>query len=126
VSNSFFPAPPANWELAAVSYSTVLPTPVMQAGAALDFGAGVHGQLTYSVPVLGAVFAFDTPGSFGAYDQGAVEGALAQAVTAVCQVLASMSGTALADLQAQVTVTRAWTWASGTSSVVTQDEMAYP
>jgi hypothetical protein len=125
VANSF-PAPPANWELASVSYSTVLPKPVMQPSAPLDFGAGVTGQLTYSVPVLGAVFSFDVPGSFGAYDQAAVEGALAQAITAVCQVLASMSGTALADLQAQVRVTRAWTWATGASSVVTQDEMTYP
>jgi hypothetical protein len=104
----------------------VLPKPVMQPGAPLNFSADVTSQLTYSVPVLGVMFTFDTPGSFGTYDQAAVETDFAQAITAVCGVLASMSGVALADLQAQVTVTRAWTWTTGTSNVITQDAMAYP
>jgi hypothetical protein len=125
VSNSF-PAPPANWELASISYATVLPRPALQPGAPLDFGAGVTGQLTYSAPVLGVMFTFDTPGSFGTYDQATVETDFAQAITSVCGVLSSMSGVALATLQAQVTVSRAWTWTAGGNSVTTQDAMAYP
>jgi hypothetical protein len=125
MSNSF-PAPPGGWQLSQASYSAVLPAPELRPGAPLDFGAGVHGQLAYNVPVLSVVFTFDVPGSFGAYDQGSVEAGLAQAVTGVCGVLASMSGAALADLQAQVTITRAWTWTAGAVSVGTQDTMAYP
>jgi hypothetical protein len=125
MSNSF-PVPPGDWQLSQVRYSAVLPAPELQPGAPLDFGAGVHGQLAYNVPVLSVVFTFDVPGSFGTYDQGTVEAGLAQAVTGVCGVLASMSGAALADLQAQVTITRAWTWAAGTSSVATSDVMTYP
>lgn len=125
MANSF-PAPPGNWELESVAYSAVLPAPVLEPGSALDFGAGVTGHLVYSVPVLGLVFTFGTPGSFGAYDQDTVEAGLKQAVTGVCEVLAAMSGAALADLQAQVTVTRSWTWTSGDVSVGTADTMAYP
>ena len=125
MANSF-PPPPGGWALAQVSYSAVLPAPTLQPGSALDFGAGVSGHLVYSVPVLGTVFGFDVPGTFGAYDQATVEAGLKQAITGVCTVLADMSGTALATLQAEVTVTRQWTWASGGVSVMTSDTMAYP
>jgi hypothetical protein len=125
MSNSF-PPPPSGWQLAQVSYQAVLPHPDARPGGPLDFGAGVHGQLAYNTPVLSMVFAFDTPGSFGAFDQAAVESGFAQAITGVCQVLASMSGAALAGLQAQVTVTRSWNWAAGASGVTTADTMAYP
>jgi hypothetical protein len=125
MSNSF-PAPPSNWELGSVSYSAVLPAPTLQPGAALDFGAGVRSLLAYSVPILGVVFVFDVPGSFGTFDQAAVEGDFAQAVTAVCGVLASMSGAVLADLQSEVVITRTWSWTTGVSSVSTSDTMTYP
>lgn len=125
MANSF-PPPPSGWQLAQVSYQAVLPHPEARPGGPFDFGAGVSAYLTYSVPVLGLVFAFTEPGSFGAFDQAAVEAELASAVTAVCGVLAGMSGAPLADLQAQVSVTRAWEWRNGTSAVSTADAMAYP
>lgn len=125
MTNSF-PPPPSGWQLAQVSYQTVLPHPDLQAGAPLDFGTGVTTQLAYSVPVLGLVFTFSTPGQSGAFDQTAAESGLAGAVTQVCTVLAGMSGVPLADLQAQVTVTRSWTWTAGASSVAVTDTMTYP
>jgi hypothetical protein len=125
MANSF-PPPPSGWQLAQVSYQAVLPHPEAQPGAPADFGAGVSTYLTYSVPVLGLVFVFTEPGSFGAFDQAAAEAQLASAVTAVCSVLAGMSGAALADLQSQVTVTRTWEWQAGANAVSTSDAMAYP
>jgi len=121
-----FPAVPGGFALSQLSYQAVLPHPDAQPGGPIDFGAGVNSYLTYSVPVLGLVFTFTEPGSFGAFNQAAVEGGLAAAITGVCEVLTSMSGVALATLQAQVTVTRSWEWQNGTSSFSTQDTMAYP
>jgi hypothetical protein len=125
MSNSF-PSPPSGWQLESVSYQAVLPHPEAQPGGPVDFGAGVTTHLTYSVPVLGLVFVFTEPGSFGAFDQVAVEAELASAITAVCGVLAAMSGAVLADLQSQVTVTRTWQWNNGDSGVSTSDTMTYP
>jgi hypothetical protein len=123
---SNFPPPPSGWQLAQVSYQATLPHPDGQPGGPLDFGAGVHGQLAYNTPVLSVVFTFGTPGSFGAFDQAAAEARLASAVTGVCGVLAGMSGAALADLQAQVTVTRTWQWQNSAGAVSTTDAMTYP
>lgn len=126
MANSF-PPPPSGWQLAQVSYQAVLPHPEAQPGGPLDFGAGTAAYLTYSVPVLGLVFVFGTPGQFGAFDQAAVEADFAQAITSVCSVLAGMSGAALAGLQSQVTVTRAWEWRSAAGDAVsTTDAMTYP
>lgn len=126
MANSF-PAPPSGWQLAQVSYQATLPQPELQVGAALNFGAGVTTYLSYSVPVLGLVFAFGTPGTTGNFDQSAVEGALANAVTAVCQVLSNMSGVALATVQAGVVISRTWEWRTPAGDAInTSDTVSYP
>lgn len=121
-----FPAVPAGFQVSQVSYQAVLPHPEAQAGGPLDFGPGVTAQLSYSVPVLGLVCSFSTPGSFGSFDQSGVEGALANAITGVCEVLAGMSGVPLATLQEEVTVNRTWEWQNGSVTFTTQDTVAYP
>ena len=126
MSNSF-PAVPGGFALAQVSYQAVMPRPDLVPGTSLDFGAGVSTQLSYMTPVIGLVFSFTAPGSFGSFDQAAVEAALSGAVTQILQVLAGMSGAALAGLQSQTSVIRTWEWQNGTGAAfATQDTMAYP
>lgn len=125
MANSF-PVPPTGWQLSQVSYQAVLPHPDLQAGAALDFGTGTTTLLTYSVPVLGLAVVFATPGSFGTFDQTTIEAGLTNAITGVLNVLANMSGVALATLESQVTVTRIWEWISSDgTAVTTSDTMTY-
>ena len=127
MSNSF-PAVPADLALASIEYDVAFPAPG-QAATGLTF-TGVTpilaGMGAFAVGSL-ALFVFDTPGSFGTFDQTTAETALAALVTDACQFLADASGEALAAVQASVTVTRRWTWTDATANRATYaDTMAYP
>lgn len=122
-----FPPPSTGLNLASVSYLAILPDVSIQPGSALDYGAGVNSQLTYTVPNLGAVFTFTTPGQFGNFDQAAFETALASSVTSVIEVLGGMSGENPATLQTEVEVRRNWLWQDADGYQLTwQDTMTYP
>ena len=126
MTNSF-PSPAADMQLASVEYLAMLPGVTIQPGSALDYGSGVRGQLTYTVPNLGAAFTFAVPGSFGTFDQAAFETALKNSVGAVLGVLSGMSGEAVATLQGQVEVRRNWAWTNAAGyQLAWQDTMAYP
>jgi hypothetical protein len=126
VSNNF-PDKPDDFELYQITYQAILPHPGLTPYSPLNF-TGVTGVLSYSVPVIGLIFAFDTPGSYGSYDQAEVEGGLAGAVVAICDVLEAMAGVPSFTLQQQVQVIRTWTWQSGTSGLQfsVTDQMPFP
>jgi hypothetical protein len=122
-----FPAMPGDLGLFQLAYNASLPTPGYQPASPLNFGTEVETQLVYSAPNIAVKFTFDPTGSTGTFDQDTVEAMIAEEVTAICTVLSGMSGVPLAQVQAQVTVSRAWTWTDSTGYVAGwQDTMPYP
>lgn len=122
-----FPAMPSDLGLFQLAYNASLPTPSYQSTSPLNFGTEVETQLVYSAPSIAVKFTFDPAGSTGTFDQDTVEAMIAAEVTSVCTVLSNMSGVPLAQVQAQVTVVRAWTWTDGAGYVAGwQDAMTYP
>lgn len=125
--SNHFPAMPTDLQVLQLSYLALLPAVTIQPGSVLDYGPQVNGQLVYTVPNLGASFTFTAPGQLGTFDQDIFEAELAASITAVCQVLSSMSGVVLAALQKQVTVRRNWSWSDPTGfSALFEDTMTYP
>lgn len=129
MSNSFPPIPP-DLVLASIEYDATFPT---NAAPSLIPDLSFTGVST-SVIALGAfgvgglvAFYFDTPGSFGAFDQAAAETAVKMMATDCCQFITDITGIPLATVQAGVTITRRWTWTDTTGSTARYaDTMVYP
>lgn len=123
-----FPAVPADLALASVEYDVVFPQG-SDLAAGLTF-TGVTTLLTAARALATgqlAVFYFDTPGDFGAFDQDAAEAALVTLLDDCVQFLSDATGDAVSIIKPQVTVTRLWTWQDpGGSSASFTDSMAYP
>lgn len=123
-----FPVLPADYAISQLTYSAILPTPVVQTGSALDYGAGVQTSLNYPVTMFGVSFTFATPGDTGTFDQATFEAEFAALVDGVCNGMANMSGLTLAAVKSQVVITRDWSWTSTTTgaSAAFTDHMTYP
>jgi hypothetical protein len=70
---------------------------------------------------------FNTPGTYGTFDQTTFEADLAASITAICQLQADALGQTLAEVQTGITVTRQWGWSNGSGgSAGYSDTMTYP
>ena len=135
MSNSF-PSLPSDLLLAQIQYtlpalSTLYDTPPVVYGftggnSVGSGGISVQVELGNNPPIC-VIFSFDTPGSFGTFDQTAAETAVAAVVTDICQLMADWELTTLAAIQATVTVPRTWTWTDSAGySLTYADTMTYP
>ena len=127
MSNNFPPVP-ADLVLASVEYDATFPQG-SQLAAGLSF-TGVE-TIPIALGALGvgglAMFVFTTPGSFGSFDQTTAEASVKTMLDDCCQFLSHVTGTALATVQAGVTVTRRWTWTDAAGNQARYaDTMPYP
>lgn len=123
--SNHFPAVPADLGLASIFYSVSFPTPF--GDSPLNFTGGENSFGPFTNSGSGPAFNFDTPGTFGTFDQDAIEAVIATSVTNCCQALSEMSGVALATVQADVRVTRNWVWRDTDGFLLNyQDAMTYP
>lgn len=133
MSNHFPTSAPGDLELVTIQYDIVVSPNYssITAGAfyfSSDVSSGVAiGGNNYpgTMPLL--QFGFDTPGTFGSFDQDTVEAAIATWVTSQCQSIADVTGQTLADVQAEVTINRNWAWTdSGGYYLTYSDTLSYP
>lgn len=115
MSNSF-PSVPADLALSSITYVVNFDGPI---GGGVSFGPALtfDGVTTGSIGALAALggaggiqFTFQTPGSFGAFDQTAAETALTQTVSAIFSLMSVISGVPVDTMAADVSVSRIWTW----------------
>lgn len=139
MSNNF-PAVPNAFALASIVYSaTFFPSPATNQGLPVSAQPPVAPAMSFTgvaTTVTGisafnlgslVVFAFETPGSFGTFDQAAAEAQVSLLLSDCCQFLVDATGQALAAIQADVTVSRHWTWTDGAGNAISYaDTMTYP
>lgn len=129
MSNSF-PSVPGDFELESIAYTLENIPFTSSAYVGYTYTGGSSSAISNGIqPQIGPVtFTFDTPGSFGTFDQAAAEAAIAEMFTGCLQLVSVASGQPLATAQAAVTVQRVWTWTDGTPSntAVVWDTMTYP
>lgn len=123
-----FPPVPTDYALASIEYDAAFPQP-QQLAAGLTFTGGTTTVIALGAFGVGglAMFVFTTPGQFGSFDQATAEAEVKTMLNDCCQFLADTTGTALATVQAGVTVTRRWTWTDTAGNQARYaDTMAYP
>ena len=115
MSNSFPPVP-TDFDLLAITYTlTGLPS-AGTGNIAYTFTGGYVGGVNNGVgPDSGSgnpsvQFVFDTPGSFGTFDQTDVEVVVTALFNDFCQTAADSVGQTLAEVQIACAVERQWTW----------------
>jgi len=129
VANNF-PAVPSGLLLTSVEYAASFGQASQATPAALSF-TGTSIQFGGAFNALGGgsavEYVFNTPGTFGSFDQTTAEANIKTLMTNACQVLVTITGIPLATIQAAVSISRRWTWtdAAGSRAVFT-DTLTYP
>lgn len=98
----------------------------------VDLGALSEGIASVAAGRIQIIaFTFTPAGSYGTFDQGAVEAGIASMLNGMCAAWGAVTGLTTAAVQAAVTVTRVWTFANpvlGTAGpqFTLTDQMTYP
>lgn len=130
MANSFPPVP-TDLLLGSLTYTTSFGSepapssavPLTFTDTNTNFGGGLGGLASGST----ITFTFPTPGTFGTFDQTTAEATIATLITDACQVLADLTGTPLATVQAAIKVARNWVWYDSAGNTATYaDTMTYP
>ena len=138
--SNHFPSVPGDLELASINYlvTTSIFNINIVSGSPFYFSSDVSAQAIIAgvgnlAPLSGSgdigqfLFQFDTPGTFGSFDQDSIETAISTSVTYACQSVADCSGQSLATIQSSITIYRSWIWNDGSGYQLTfQDTMTYP
>lgn len=127
-----FPSLPT-FELASVTYTFAL---IDDSYTQDGNGFSVSGMSYPSALWLGApntlgtflqlTLPFDTPGTFGSFDQDTAETTIKSIANGMAQLMADTSGATLAAIKATINIYRNWTWAgTGGYSTTFSDTLSF-
>lgn len=132
MANSF-PTVPSDLQLVSITYMLNFNGPV---GGGVPVGSNLTftGVTTNTIGALGALggsggiqFTFDTPGSFGSFDQTAAETALAGVIQGVFSLMSVITGESISSFASELSVIRQWYWTDGSGNTATYaDTMPLP
>jgi hypothetical protein len=133
--SNHFPSIPGDLELSSIQYEVQGPSDFsVVSGSPFYFTSDVSASVTVASVNAGLgnlsasfTFNFNTPGTFGSFDQDSIETGISDTVTAMCQAIADASGASLASIQAEVTINRGWGWNDASGYFLGfEDTMTYP
>lgn len=117
-----FPTPPTDVQLRSVSYTMNFGAITLTPGDSLTFTGGstnLFGAVVGLGNAGGLMFSFDTPGSFGSFDQTTIESGMMKIGMDIFQLMSDLTGQSIPSLSANFSVERTWTWVDAAGNTAT-------
>lgn len=129
MSNSFPPVP-TDLQLQNITYMLNFGGNSPVTGPSLTFSGvttGMYGAIVGLGSEGGIEFTFNTPGTFGGFDQTSAETEIKTIVGGIFQLMSDITGVPVTTLETNFSISRRWTWTdAGGNQATYTDRLVYP